>query len=135
MPYQIATKTLKLLRMEVIHVHKLLIKWLICFGALIIAAYCFPLHFAVYGGLLSLIAAATVLWLVNLAIRPILQLLALPITLLTFGLFSLIVNAGLVKLADFILPVIRIHGFFICLLIALMISAANSVLAVNRHKS
>ncbi|NCA80181.1 MAG: phage holin family protein [Sphingobacteriia bacterium] len=122
--------------MEVLPVHhKLLTKWLICFVTLIVAAYCFPFRFTVYGGLLSLAVAATVLWLVNLAIRPILQLLALPITLLTFGLFSLIVNAGMVRLTDFILPVIRIHGFFTYLLIALAISIANSVLAVNRHKS
>lgn len=120
--------------MEVPSVNKLLAKWLICFITLFVAAYCFPFRFTVYGGLLSLAAAATVLWLVNLAIRPIFQLLALPITLVTFGLFSLVINAGMVKLTDFILPVIQIHGFFTYLIIALAISVANSVLAVNRYK-
>jgi putative membrane protein len=113
----------------------MLAKWLICFGALIIAAYCFPFRFVVYGGLLSLAAAATVLWLVNLAIRPVLQILALPITFLTLGLFSLVINAAMVGLTDWLMPVIRIHGFLTCFLIALMISAANTILSVNRHKS
>ncbi len=113
---------------------KLFSKWLICFGALVIAAYCFPLRFTVYGGIFSLAAAATVLWLVNLAIRPLLQLISLPITLLTFGLFSLVVNAGMVRLTDAILPVIHIRGFFLCLLISLFISLANSVLSVKGRR-
>lgn len=114
---------------------KLLTKWLICFATLLIAANAFPLDFAVSGGLMSLAAAATVLWLVNLAIRPILQLLALPITLLTFGLFSLVVNAGMVRLTDWIIPVIHIRGFLLYLFIAVLISLGNSMFAVRRNRN
>ena len=112
--------------------NRLFTKWLICFITLVVAAYCFPYHFSVYGGLLSLAAAATVLWLINLAIRPVLQLLSFPITIVTFGLFSLIVNAGMVRLTDSILPIIHIYGFFTCFIIALVISFLNSMLAVSR---
>ncbi|MCX7614825.1 MAG: phage holin family protein [Clostridiales bacterium] len=119
--------------MELKIIMKLLTKWLICFGALLVAAACFPGQFSVFGGIFSLAAAATVLWLVNLAIRPILQLVSFPITLLTFGLFSVVINAGMVRLTDWLIPVIHIRGFFLCLIIALMISVANTVLAVNRR--
>lgn len=115
--------------------HNFFAKWLVCFLVLAAAAYFFPHSLTVTRGLFSLAAAATALWLVNLAVRPILQLLALPITLLTFGLFSLVVNAGMVKLADFLIPSVRVNGFFASLLIALAISAANTLFAVNRKKS
>ncbi len=111
---------------------KLFLKWIICFAALLIARALFPLSFYVYGGILTLAAAATVLWLINLGIRPVLQLLALPITIVTLGLFSLIVNAALVSLTDFLVPAIHIRGFGIAFFIALMISLGNGVFAVNR---
>jgi len=111
---------------------RLLVKWIICFGALLIAYALFPLRFYVYGGMLTLAATATVLWLVNLALRPILQLVALPITILTLGLFSLIVSAGMVALTDWLVPAIQINGFLIDIFIALMIAVGNGLFAVGR---
>jgi len=108
---------------------RLITKWLICFLALFVVSACFPAHFVLYGGILALAGAATVLWLANLAVRPVLQLVALPITLLTFGIFSIVVNAGMVRLTDWLIPVIHIRGFGVCLLTALLISAGNALFA------
>jgi putative membrane protein len=47
---------------------------------------------------------AAVLGIVNAAIKPVLQLLALPITCLTFGLFALVINAALFALAVWLTP-------------------------------
>ena len=112
---------------------RLFLKWIICFGALLIASAIFPFSFYVYGGTMTLAATATVLWLVNLALRPILQIVALPITIITLGLFSFVVNALLVSLTDFLVPAIQIRGFGIALFISLMISVGNSLFAVNRR--
>ncbi len=112
---------------------RLIVKWFICFAALLIARALFPADFLVYGGLLTLAAAAAVLMLANLAIRPILQVVALPVTIVTFGLFSLVVNAGVVALTDFFVPLIRIRGFGVCLLIALLISLGNGLFAKRRR--
>jgi putative membrane protein len=111
---------------------KLLLKWIICFGALLIVSAIFPYRFVVYGGMMTLAAAATVLWLINLALRPILQILALPITIVTLGLFSLVVNAALVSLTDILIPAIQIRGFGTALFIALIIAVGNGLFAVGR---
>lgn len=47
---------------------------------------------------------ALILGLINATIRPILALLSLPLTCLTFGLFSLVLNAGLFGLASWLTP-------------------------------
>ncbi len=55
--------------------------------------------------------AAIVLGLINALIRPILELLSLPITILTLGLFSLILNALLFWLASIFVPGFTVSGF------------------------
>ena len=114
---------------------KLFTKWLICLGALFLTSVCFPARVSVYGGILTLAAAATILWLANLAVKPVLQVLALPITLVTFGIFSIVVNAGMVALTDFIIPIIKIRGFGICLFTAVVISIGNGLFGVKPRKS
>lgn len=113
---------------------RFIIKWLICLGALLVARACFPAHFHLYGGLITLAGAATVLWLANLAVRPVLQILALPITLLTFGIFSLIVNAGMVSLTDLLIPAIRLRGFGVCLFTAVIISIGNGFFGAKSRR-
>jgi putative membrane protein len=60
---------------------------------------------------LTLILAALLLGVVNAVVRPILILLTLPITILTLGLFLLVINTGMVELVSAILPGFHIHGF------------------------
>lgn len=103
---------------------KLLMKWMICFGALALAVYAFPAR-ASAAGLPSLFAASVILWLLNIFLRPLAQLIALPVTILTFGLFGLAVNAFVVWLAGALLPGLALDGFLICVFIALVISAGN----------
>ena len=107
---------------------RLIWKWIICFGALVITAYGFPQNVAVSGGIGTIAVAATILWLANLLIRPLLQLISLPITLISFGLFIFIVNAWMVCLTDTILPGMSISSFWLCLFAALLISVFNTIL-------
>ena len=55
--------------------------------------------------------AALIIGLVNALVRPVLQVLALPITILTLGLFSLIVNAACFGLAAWLVPGFTVAGF------------------------
>ncbi|MCE9586401.1 phage holin family protein [Candidatus Uhrbacteria bacterium] len=55
--------------------------------------------------------AAIIIGVVNALIRPLLQLIALPITILTLGLFSLIVNAACFGLAAWLVPGFSVSGF------------------------
>jgi putative membrane protein len=108
---------------------KLFVKWLVCLAALFLAWQLFPGGFFLLGGWAALIACATILWVFNLFLRPILQILALPFSLLTLGLFSFVVNGIVVALAAALIPGIMIHGLGICVLIALMVSAGNLMFA------
>ncbi len=113
---------------------KIIIKWLVCVGALALAAFLFPAGVRFTGGFVTLVAAGTVLWLANLFVRPLLQLISLPITLRTLGLFSLIVNAGIVALTDTLISAMKISNFWLCLFIALIVSAGNAIFASNAAK-
>ncbi|MPS48257.1 phage holin family protein [Methylobacillus sp.] len=69
---------------------KLLIVWLLNALALLAVAYLVPsIHVA---GLGSALIAAVVIGLVNMLIRPVLVILTLPVTVLTLGLFLLVIN-------------------------------------------
>jgi putative membrane protein len=76
----------------------------------------------------SLLVMGFVLFLVNLLIKPILLLLTLPFNLITFGLFSLIVNAWTIMLADALVSGIRMNGFLNSLIAAFVIVILHHLL-------
>jgi len=63
-------------------------------------------------GVFSLLLAALIFGLVNALIRPPAVILTLPLTILTFGLFLLVVNAAMLGLTALVLPGFRIEGFW-----------------------
>lgn len=70
----------------------------------------------------TLVIAALLLGLVNALVRPILILLTLPITLVTLGLFLLVINAAMLGLVAWFLPGFTIDGFVDALLGGVLIS-------------
>jgi len=70
----------------------------------------------------GLITAALVLGLVNTFIRPVLWLLTLPLTVLTFGLFALVVNAITIALTASLVSNFEVDGFGSALLAALVMA-------------
>ena len=71
------------------------------------------------------IYAGLVLGLINLLLRPLMLLIALPVNLLTLGLFTLVIDTCLVMWVGSIFPGLVIPGFWGALLIALIISGIN----------
>lgn len=65
----------------------------------------------IYGGLTTLLLAGFVLLLIQKIIKPILQILTLPFNLLTFGLFSWLINVATLYLLTFFVPQIKITDF------------------------
>ncbi len=59
----------------------------------------------------SLLLSAIVLGLINVFIRPLLWFLTAPLSMLTFGLFALVINALMIKLAAAIVPDFKVSGF------------------------
>lgn len=73
-----------------------------------------------YDAPMTLFLAALLLGLVNALLRPLLILLTLPLTVLTFGLFLLVINAGMILLVSRIVPGFQVAGFTPALLAALI---------------
>lgn len=111
---------------------KLFGKWSVCFLTLLGAWILFPGHVYAALGIITIIVAATLLWVVNLLIRPLVQLIALPLTLVTLGIFSFIVNAAMVGLTSALTPGFSIHGFGMCLIITLIITIANTAITSGK---
>ena len=76
-------------------------------------------------GLGSLLLAALVFGLVNAFLRPILVFLSFPITVLTLGLFLLVVNAAMLGLTAALLPSFRVDGFWAALFGSIVISLVS----------
>ena len=87
-----------------------LLTWLGTAVSLIITAFFVP-GFAIIS-FSSAIVGAAILGLVNAVIKPILVLFTLPLTILTFGLFLLVINAIALALVAYLTPGLSITGFF-----------------------
>lgn len=79
-------------------------------------------------GMITAICVAVVLGLLNALLKPILVILTIPITILTLGIFLLVINAAIVLLASDLVGGFKVDGFFYALLFSLVLSLITSVL-------
>jgi len=79
-------------------------------------------------GVFAAVMVALVLSIINNTIKPILQFISLPITVLSLGLFSIVLNALLILLVDWFLPGFDVAGFWSAALFSIALSAINMVL-------
>lgn len=103
----------------------LIIRWILNTLALLLVATVVP-HFH-YASWVSLAIAAAVLGLLNALVRPILFVLTLPITVITLGIFLIVLNAIMLKLTDFFVPGFRIDGFGWAIVGAIVLSLVTMV--------
>jgi putative membrane protein len=75
----------------------------------------------------TLVLAGILLGVVNSIVRPIAILLTLPMTILTLGLFLLVINAGMVALVAWMLPGMHLAGFGPAFWTALLVSLVSIV--------
>ncbi len=73
------------------------------------------------------IVVAIVLGIVNGVLGPVLVLLTLPLNILTLGLFSFVIIAGLVMLTDALVPGFKVASFWWALAFAFVLALVNSV--------
>ena len=110
-----------------------LIAYLLINGfAVFIASYILP--GVQVDSFLTALIVAVVLGAVNTFIRPLLLLLTLPITLITLGLFTFIINALLVLLVDMVVPDLQVDGFLWALAFSLVVSLISSFLNTLTNK-
>lgn len=81
------------------------------------------------GGEWTNLALLALVWsAITLVVRPVLSLLTFPITLMTFGLFSFVLNAGLFYAMQWVIPAFTVAGPVPALLGALVLSAVSWVI-------
>lgn len=102
------------------------VNWFINALVIMVAAYLLPgVHVE---NLWTALIVALVMGILNLLIKPLLIVLTLPITVVTFGLFLLVINALMVLLASYIVKGFTVDSFGWALLFSILISLINLVL-------
>ncbi len=71
---------------------------------------------------------AVVMAVLNVTLKPLLIVLTIPLTVITFGLFLLVVNVLVLYAADALIDGFRIAGFWWALAFSLLVSLVNSIL-------
>jgi putative membrane protein len=79
-------------------------------------------------GFLDAFILAAVLALLNVFLKPLLIILTIPITVVTLGLFLIVINAGVLLLAANLVDGTSIDGFWWAVLFGLIVSVLNSLL-------
>ena len=102
----------------------MLLRYLGTVAAVILTIYLVP-GVAAPGGWVTIFLVALVWSAISLTIKPILHLLALPITILTFGLFALVINALLFWLVAAIVPGFMVGGFMSALVGSIVLAILN----------
>jgi putative membrane protein len=77
----------------------------------------------------TLVGSALVLGLVNAVVRPVLVVLTLPLSILTLGLFLLVINAGMVALVARLLHGFHVAGFWSALACSIVVSLVSWVVS------
>ncbi len=81
-------------------------------------------------GIMHAIIAAFVLSILNMLVKPVLTILSLPFTLLTFGLFSFVVNAAILQMTSFFCggnELWLLKFFWAAVLMAVIMSIVNTI--------
>ncbi len=103
---------------------KLILNWLVSAIAILITGYVLQAGVHVNSFTVALILAV-VLGIINAVVRPILLVLTLPINILTLGLFTFVLNALLVLLADYLVKGFSVDNFWWALAFSLVLSLVN----------
>ena len=88
----------------------LLLKWLILALGIMFTGWIIP--GITISNFTSALIAAVVIALINLGIKPVLMFFALPINILTLGIFVLVINALLFMFMAYLGPGVEVNGFW-----------------------
>ncbi len=112
-----------------------ILRWGVKALAIYLLPYIFPGQIVVRDFVTAVVAAA-VLSLVNVVVKPLVTILTLPVTFLTLGLFTFVINALMLWLTTFFVSGFAVHGFLPALLgalvLAILTGIINSVLGTRK---
>jgi putative membrane protein len=114
---------------------RILLRLLISSAVILVTAYLLPgVHVDTFW---TALLVAVVLALLNFFLKPLLVILTIPFTIITLGLFLLVINAVIILIADRLIGQrFEVDGFWWALLFSLIISLVNSLInARKKHSS
>ena len=113
---------------------RFLLKLLVTSLAVFFSAYI--LNGVYLEGFPTAILVALLMGFLNAFLKPILIILTIPITLITFGLFLLVINAVIILLADYALTGFTVDSFFTAVVFSIIVSVITWILeAIANPKS
>lgn len=86
-------------------------------------------------GYVSAIIVAVVLSILNLLVKPLLVILTLPITIITLGLFLIVINALIILLADKLIDGFAVVNFWWAILFSVLLSILQSFMKTDKKKN
>lgn len=101
-----------------------IVHWIVSALAIGIAAYLIPGIEVTFVGALVL---AVVLGIINMFLKPIINLITLPLNIFTLGLFSLVVNALLIMLAGRVVPDFTVAGFWPAFFFGIVVALVSAL--------
>ncbi len=105
---------------------KLILKLIINAVAVLILAEILP--GATVDNYVSALIVAVVIAILNAIVKPVLVILTLPVTVITLGLFLLVINAGIILLADYFIDGFNVNGWIWALIFSVLLSIFQSIL-------
>ena|SRR5919109_511181 len=105
---------------------RLLINWLLSALALIIVSYIVPGFFV--SGFLAALLAALVIGFINATLGLLLKVVTFPLTVLTLGIFWLVINALMLLLASALVPGFQVRGFLAAFIGGVILMLVNLLL-------
>ncbi len=108
----------------------ILIQWLISAVIIMVSAYVLPgVHVSSWW---TAVVVAVVLAVVNALIKPVFVILTLPLTIVSLGLFLLVVNALMIMLVSYLVPGFKVDGFWWAVAFSVVLSVFNFVISSRR---
>jgi putative membrane protein len=109
-----------------------LVHMVVTMVAILIISYLFP-QIIKADGFMAALVAAFVLGIANAILRPVLVILTLPITLLTLGIFLLVINGLMLWITSGLVSGFNVNGFFGAVLGSILISLVSWILSMVIH--
>jgi len=110
----------------------IIIRLLLSAIAILICSYILP--GAHVDGFVIAIVVAGVLAILNIMVKPVLVILTIPITIVTLGLFLLVINTIVILLADWLVPGFQVDGFWWAFVFSLLLSLINGIFGGMNEK-
>lgn len=102
----------------------ILLNWLVYSVAILVSAYVLP--GVTVSAFSTALFAALILGILNALVRPLLILLTLPLNILTLGLFTFVINAVIILIADNLIDGFSVAGFWWALLFSIILSVVSA---------